>query len=325
MMRILAVDDDPVILDLLTGCLTENDQFELVCCESSEEALEMIRTAKQPFDSFLLDIMLPGVSGIELCKIVRGKPEHRTTPVIMITASKEPELMQRAFDAGATDFISKPLDGMELGARINSASMLNAALLRERETQHTLAELTELMKIRFDEDFDLNVDGVSDFLELENHLLRLPAGCFSMNLFSIAVEGARGIYRAVKAPAFRQQMEQVGAASVHALEGMPFHLAYAGSGRFVGVVMSRTRLNCGDLAERMHGHLSQFWEARGMAVSMAPTLRVAAVTEQRLWSGLSASNKLREFLQTWDPLHGLARSDEDNLFARLDSVFDDER
>ena len=43
MMRILAVDDDPVILDLLTGCLTENDNYELTCCESSEEALEICR------------------------------------------------------------------------------------------------------------------------------------------------------------------------------------------------------------------------------------------------------------------------------------------
>ena len=64
MMRILAVDDDPVILDLLTGCLTENDNYELTCCESSEEALEIMQESNQPFDSFLLDIMMPGINAM---------------------------------------------------------------------------------------------------------------------------------------------------------------------------------------------------------------------------------------------------------------------
>jgi len=324
-MRILAVDDDPVILDLLTGCLTENDNYELVCAESSEEALEILQDAQEPFDSFLLDIMLPGISGISLCETIRDVSYYRAAPIIMITASKEPAMMQRAFDAGATDFICKPLDGVELSARINSASMLNAALLREREAQHTLAELTQMMKIRFDEGFDLDVEACGDFLELENYLLRLPSGCFSMNLFSVSVEGARGIYRAVKAPAFRRQMEQVAAASVHSLQGMRFNLAYAGSGRFVGVVLSRARLNTETVAERMHEHLEKHWDGLGMHNALAPTLRVSSVSEQRLWSGLSASNKLREHLESWDPLHGLARHDEDNLFAQLETAIDDER
>ncbi|MEX3314233.1 PleD family two-component system response regulator [Sulfitobacter sp. PS-8MA] len=325
MMRILAVDDDPVILDLLTGCLTENDNYELVCAESSEEALEILQDADKPFDSFLLDIMLPGISGISLCETIRDVPFYRAAPIVMITASREPAMMQRAFDAGATDFLCKPLDGVELSARINSASMLNASLLREREAQHTLSELTEMMKIRFDEGFDLNVEGCSDFLALENYLLRLPSGCFSMNLFSVAVEGARGIYRAVKAPAFRRQMEQVASATIHSLHGMRFHLAYAGSGRYVGVVLSRARLNTEAMEERMHEYLEKNWDGKGMNNALPPSLRVSSVSEQRLWSGLSASNKLREHLESWDPLHGLARHDEDNLFAQLETAIDDER
>lgn len=325
MMRILAVDDDPVILDLLTGCLTENDNYELTCCESSEEALDIMQESSQPFDSFLLDIMMPGINGISLCEMIRDVPFYRAVPIIMITASKEPAMMQRAFDAGATDFLCKPLDGVELSARINAASMLNASLLREREAQHTLAELTQMMQIRFDEDFDLDVSACSDVSTLENYLLRLPSGCFSMSLFSISVDGARGIYRAVKAPAFRRQMEQVARASVYSLEGMRFHLAYAGSGRFIGVVMSRARLNTASMAGRMREHLEKNWDGKGMNGGLAPSLQVHSVTEQRLWSGLSASNKLREYLQSWDPLHGLARHDEDNLFAQLETAIEDER
>ncbi|MFD2740524.1 two-component system response regulator [Sulfitobacter aestuarii] len=321
-MRILAVDDDPVILDLLTGCLTEHDQYDLVCCDSAEAAFEKIEGALSPFDCLLLDIMLPGVDGIEMCEVLRARKSYRTTPIIMITASKEPDLMLRAFDAGATDFICKPLDGVELGARINSAGMLNASLLRERNAQHTLAELSEMAKIRFDEGFALDVEEVSDFLSLENYLLRLPAGCFSMSLFSIEVEGARGIYRSVKAAAFRDNLEQVARAAIDGLTESNFRLAYAGSGRFVGVVLGRQRLDLQRLAERIDSHLMLHWNPRSSRIMMPPVLRVRAVSEQRLWSGLAASDRLRDHLAHFDPLHGLARDSEDDLFARLETVIE---
>lgn len=322
-MRILAVDDDPVILDLLTGCLTEHDQYELTCAESAEEAIDVMRSEKQPFDCFLLDVMLPGIDGIQMCDWLRQQKAYRTTPIIMITASKEPDLMQRAFDCGATDFICKPLDGVELGARINSASMLNASLLRERDAQHTLAELTELMKIRFEEGFPVNVDGVSrDFLALENYLLRLPAGCFSMNLFAIEIEGARSIYRSVKAAAFRHHVEQVAEAAVAALGDRNYRLAYAGSGRFVGVLIDRSRLNREQLGEAIDAHLMEDWSASKSGIMTPPVLRVTGITDQRLWSGVSACDQLREHIESFEPMNGVAKENEDDLFARLETLIE---
>ena len=62
-MRILAVDDDPIILDLLKGSLNKDNSGDLICCETAEDALEVLETQTTPIDCFLLDIMLPGIDG----------------------------------------------------------------------------------------------------------------------------------------------------------------------------------------------------------------------------------------------------------------------
>ena len=60
-MRIMAVDDDLLILDLLRECLTKQGGYDLTCCETAEDALQLMEEETLPFDCFLLDIMLPGV------------------------------------------------------------------------------------------------------------------------------------------------------------------------------------------------------------------------------------------------------------------------
>ena len=156
--------------------LTPSLGFDLVCADSAEDGLAKIDEHGASFDCFLLDIMLPGVDGITLCDDIRNMQAYKSAPIIMITGSRKHDLMDTAFRAGATDFIFKPLNGIELGARINMAGMLSDSLRREREAAHTLAELSGLMKVRVEESFDLNVVGVDDLHGFENHMLRLPEG-----------------------------------------------------------------------------------------------------------------------------------------------------
>ena len=319
-MRILAVDDDPIILDLLKGSLNKDNSGDLICCETAEDALEVLETQTTPIDCFLLDIMLPGIDGIELCAQIRAMKSYRTTPIIMITASREADLMGRAFHAGATDFVSKPLDGIELGARINSASMLNDSLNRERHAQHTLAELTEKTKIRFDQAVTLDTGGVTDLLALENELLRMPAGVYAMNLVAIDVMGLRGVLRAAGSPAFRQNLEQVAEAAKEALDGRVWKMGYAGSGRFLAVVMGRARLNHADLQEHMNEALTNGWNIEANGTPMPPEIQVAPMTDKRLWTGLSASNMLREHLQNKDMMQELAADRENELFEQLEDA-----
>lgn len=319
-MRILAVDDDPIILQLLTSCLTERDNYHLTCCETAEAALELVQDPKHRFDCFLLDVMLPGIDGIELCEALRNTEACASTPILMITASQEVGLMRRVFRAGATDFITKPLNGIELGARINTAGMLNASLLREQHAQHSLDELTQEMKIRFEEPISLRVDGMSEFLSLENELLRLGTGCYAIDLFSVQVDQMRGVYRTVKAPAFRNSLEQIAKVVVAALEKTSSRLAYAGSGRFIGFNLGRVRLNLDEALKQMNENLAESWDEVASGIPVPPDLLIKPLSEKRLWSAVSASDSLRKNVIVTDPFINVSMDDERELFSRLDQV-----
>ena len=295
-MKILAVDDDPTILDLLRDCLTPSLGFDLVCADSAEDGLAKIDEHGASFDCFLLDIMLPGVDGITLCDDIRNMQAYKSAPIIMITGSRKHDLMDTAFRAGATDFIFKPLNGIELGARINMAGMLSDSLRREREAAHTLAELSGLMKVRVEESFDLNVVGVDDLHGFENHMLRLPEGCYAMSLFAVKLPQIRNIFEAASPAEFCRQMGLVAQATVAALAHEKCFMGYAGEGIIVGTVMGRHRIKPEEIQKDIEDILSHDGTAARIGGDFSADVTVKLVSNQRLWSGLSACHTLRDFL-----------------------------
>jgi two-component system sensor histidine kinase/response regulator len=114
---VLIVDDDPhariVAHDLLLP-----DGYALVLAANGAEAIDL--AVKVRPDVVLSDLMMPEMDGITLCEQLRSRPETRATPIIIATALDSRADMIRALDAGATDFLSKPLQGIELRARVRS-------------------------------------------------------------------------------------------------------------------------------------------------------------------------------------------------------------
>jgi adenylate cyclase len=119
-VTILAVDDQPANLRLLDAVLSPRG-YHVVRATSGEQALELLRSSGA--DLVLLDIVMPGIDGYEVCRRIRSAPETAYLPVVMITASGHQE-KTRAIEAGADDFVSKPFDQSELLARVASLARI---------------------------------------------------------------------------------------------------------------------------------------------------------------------------------------------------------
>lgn len=116
-MRILIVEDEAPLAEILRYNL-EDEQFETAVARDGLEAL--IALDEQPPDLVVLDWMLPELSGLEVCRTMRRKPELRNIPVIMLTARSEEDDRVRGLDAGADDYLAKPFSPRELVARIRA-------------------------------------------------------------------------------------------------------------------------------------------------------------------------------------------------------------
>jgi DNA-binding response OmpR family regulator len=116
-LQILVVDDDPMMLSLLSHIL-EHAGYRVAVAESGTEALR--RIAEELPDLVILDIMMPHMDGFEVCRHLRRNPAFRRTPVIMLTARVDLNDKVKGFEAGADDYVTKPVIPAELVARVKA-------------------------------------------------------------------------------------------------------------------------------------------------------------------------------------------------------------
>ena len=128
---ILAVDDEPANVALLTKLLKHHG-YDVLEAHDGLSALDAI--ANHDLDLVCLDVMMPRLDGIEVCRRLRAQPEHAGLPILLLTALNRPEDKVRGLEAGANDFLSKPFDESELFARVQS-------LLRTKALQDRLVDL----------------------------------------------------------------------------------------------------------------------------------------------------------------------------------------
>ncbi len=122
--KILIADDNPQILELLEAYL-EPLNVQVRLAGDGETALDAVER-DQP-DLILLDIMMPKRSGFEVCRILKDDPRYRDIPIIMVTALNEAGDMERARECGGDDFLTKPVNKIELLARVRDMLKLGGA------------------------------------------------------------------------------------------------------------------------------------------------------------------------------------------------------
>ena len=138
MKKILIVDDLPENVFMLQDRL-EREGFEIITAYDGQTGIEKTKTEKP--DLILLDVMMPGITGIEVCKTLVNDPGTKSIPIILVTAKVGAEDTREGLEAGAFDYIKKPFNRVELLARVNSALKLSEAqdLLIEAEKQSVFA------------------------------------------------------------------------------------------------------------------------------------------------------------------------------------------
>ncbi|MBM4172177.1 MAG: response regulator [Ignavibacteria bacterium] len=134
MKKILVIDDYPDNVFLLQDRL-EHEGFEVI--KAYEGGMGIQKAIEEKPDLILLDIMMPGVSGLEVCKKLSNNDETKLIPIILLTALTEAENLKDGLQSGAFDYIKKPFNKTELIARINSA-------LRFSETNKFLLEIEKI-------------------------------------------------------------------------------------------------------------------------------------------------------------------------------------
>ncbi|UKB82058.1 response regulator [Chryseobacterium sp. MEBOG06] len=106
--KILIVDDDPRNIFALKLTLKSRG-YLIESCTMAQEAIEMLKSGHQ-FSVILMDMMMPGMDGYEAIRIIKNTPEIADVPVIAVTAQAMPEDRQKCIEAGAIDYVSKPID-----------------------------------------------------------------------------------------------------------------------------------------------------------------------------------------------------------------------
>ena len=143
-MRILFVDDSEDSRDVVEAMLVSAGYEDVISVDSAAESFrylgigEHATEAASPVDIILLDILMPGIDGIEACARIHKEKRYFDVPIIMVTSVADVDSLGCAFVAGATDYITKPVNRIELLARVRSALKLKSELDRRRAREHEL-------------------------------------------------------------------------------------------------------------------------------------------------------------------------------------------
>lgn len=163
--RILVADDEPSNVDLLNGIL--KDEYEIIAAYNGNDALLKVKNSLP--DLILLDVVMPGLNGLDLCRHLKNDEKTMSIPIVIVTALHEKEDRIKAIEAGADDFLSKPVDMDILFAKVKS-------LLRVKQHYDNLTSTSKDKSdflISDEQPFSSKSLQIKETLEVEHPLLKM--------------------------------------------------------------------------------------------------------------------------------------------------------
>ncbi|NNE51573.1 MAG: response regulator [Sulfitobacter sp.] len=240
-MRILAVDDDPIILDLLPVILRQADLPQVTLASSPSSALELLDEVDTQFDCLLLDIMMEEMNGIELCQRIRKLPQYRHTPILMLTAVKDHSEIEAAFAAGANDYITKPFDVKEIATRVRVAQRMSETTTHiPRLTTFGSDTEARTGEHRFDIADPVTLEKSARLIlpfSLGNYLSQLSRSRLnSCVIFAAKIENIHSLYSNCKSHEFATALSEVVKAVAKSVDCPKMLMSYEGNGTFLCVL-----------------------------------------------------------------------------------------
>ncbi len=172
--KILVVDDNERNLEIVSRYL-KDEGYKIALAESGKDALAILEVSK--FDLILLDIMMPGIDGFEVCNIIRKNKDFNDTPIIFLTAKVEKGDLIKGFECGAQDYITKPFDSRELLARVRTQVELKRNKDALKELNQILDDKVKERTIELEKAnaklVNLDVAKIN-FLRIISHEIRTP-------------------------------------------------------------------------------------------------------------------------------------------------------
>src|SRR5258708_19488545 len=143
-MSILIIDDLPADLDVLQTILAETQRWNVAVERSAEEAIRALETGE--VEIVLADIMTPATGGLEICRQIKARSELAHTPVVIVMTSSERSYLTQAYESGACDYIMKPLDPVEVAARVGAVLRSKVEVDRRIAHEHELLATTRKLQ-----------------------------------------------------------------------------------------------------------------------------------------------------------------------------------
>ncbi len=260
-MRILAVDDDPDFIAVFLETLNHLGYSDVTPAMSGAEALDLIKMAPQSFDCCILDIQMPGMNGVELCRHIRALPSYADVPIMMNTVMSDKRYIDDAFAAGATDYLTKPIDETEIKSRLGVVELLVGERRRSGfSTVSTGGAALSLASYGFHDSIPMKrIDGGIDVLAMENYLNAL--GLFralSVVAVGVHVTNGREIYDMEGGAVFGDVMLDVATCIADCLPFSAKMIAYKGAGDFVCLLPKRRERESAAFSDQLLGYIAEF-------------------------------------------------------------------